>query len=332
MQKNEIIRIYGTNYKEMTIQLLKEADLIKLIPAGAKTIGIKPNLVTPTPASYGATTHPEIVAGIIEYLQENGDFRIMIAEGSWVGDKTSEAFAYCGYQALADNYGAELCDTQKDASFTTRSGDLKLHVCSCVKEFDFLINVPVLKGHCQTKVTCALKNMKGLIPNSEKRRFHTLGLHRPIAALNTCIQQDFIVVDHICGDPDFEEGGNPVTTDCIFVSRDPVLTDAYTAYLLGVKPEKVAYIKNAEKDGVGTADLSRLQLYTLKEGRCLREKTLEEIPVSDYAGTSKKVLEVSYAVEEIDSCSACYGTLIPALSRLKEEGLISEDGGYEMEM
>ena len=32
---------------------------------------------------------------------------------------------------------------------------------------DFLINVPVMKGHCQTKITCALKNMKGLIPNSE---------------------------------------------------------------------------------------------------------------------------------------------------------------------
>ena len=45
-----------------------------------------------------------------------------------------------------------------------------------------MINLPVLKGHCQTLITCALKNNKGLIPNAEKRRFHTLGAassHRP---------------------------------------------------------------------------------------------------------------------------------------------------------
>ena len=37
---------------------------------------------------------------------------------------------------------------------------MELNVCERVKEIDFLINVPVLKGHCQTKITCALKNMK----------------------------------------------------------------------------------------------------------------------------------------------------------------------------
>ena len=35
-----------------------------------------------------------------------------------------------------------------------------------------------------------------------------------------------------------------------------------------------------------------------------------------------RVLEVSYAVDEVDSCSACYGSLVPALIRLKEEGLL----------
>ena len=61
-------------------------------------IGIKPNLVSPTEASWGATTHPEIVAGIIEYLQEKGFAKIAILEGSWVGDKTTEAYELCGYQ------------------------------------------------------------------------------------------------------------------------------------------------------------------------------------------------------------------------------------------
>ena len=35
-------------------------------------------------------------------------------------------------------------------------------------------------------------------------------------------------------------------------------------------------------------------------------------------------VELQDAVEEVESCSACYGYLIPALDRLKEEGLLQE--------
>ena len=38
---------------------------------------------------------------------------------------------------------------------------------------------------------------------------------------------------------------------------------------------------------------------------------------------SRKVVELVDAVEEVESCSACYGNLIPALDRLKQEGLLS---------
>ena len=37
---------------------------------------------------------------------------------------------------------------------------------------------------------------------------------------------------------------------------------------------------------------------------------------------SRKVIEVADAVEEVESCSACYGYLIPALDMLKQEGLL----------
>ena len=72
LKKNEIIRIYGTEFKENTVRLLREAELASLIPAKDARIGIKPNLVSASEASFGATTHPEIVAGIIEYLKEQG--------------------------------------------------------------------------------------------------------------------------------------------------------------------------------------------------------------------------------------------------------------------
>lgn len=311
MQRNEIWRSYGTDYKEMTKRLLVSCGLDGHLPSAGSgpRIAIKPNLVTPSPAFFGGTTHPEVVAGIIEFLRERGYKNIVIAEGSWVGDETSEAFEYCGYNALAREYGVPLIDTKHQSSAVTDCGGEELAVCSCVKDWDFLINVPVLKGHCQTHITCALKNLKGLIPDSEKRRFHTMGLHRPIAHLNAGIRQDFIVTDHICGDLSFEEGGDPVTRNCVMASLDPVLTDSYVCSLLGYKTEDVPYIGMAEELGVGSSDLSALRLITC-EG-----EAYEDLP-------SGRVLDVSYAVDEIDSCSACYGVLIPVLERLKKEGLL----------
>ena len=318
MERNEIIKAYGTEFKEMTKRILAYSDLngeiVKKLGANANKglIAIKPNLVSVSPADYGATTHTEIVAGIIEYLGENGYDNLVIVEGSWVGDKTKEAFEYCGYNALSRQYNVPLIDGQKEKSHKVNCKGMDLNILDCVDDFDFLINVPVLKGHCQTHITCALKNMKGLIPNSEKRRFHVMGLHKPIAHLNAGIHQDFIVIDHICGDPDFEEGGNPLVRNCIMAALDPVLVDAYTENILGYEKGAVEYIRLAAKLGIGSNDLDNLHIVTI-EG-----ENNEDLP------ETHKIMEVNYAVEETDSCSACYAVLIGALNRLKEEGLLDK--------
>ena len=312
MKKNEIYIKSGTEYKEMTKELLEQCDLAGQISSPDLQIGIKPNLVSPTEASWGATTHPEIVAGIIEYLQEKEFAKIAILEGSWVGDKTTEAYEICGYRELSEKYQVPFWDMQKDTGVDKDCGGMALKICSSVEKIDFLINVPVLKGHCQTKVTCALKNMKGLIPNTEKRRFHALGLHKPIAHLNMGIHQDFIVVDNICGDLDFEDGGNPVVMNRIWAGMDPVLIDAYVCQVMHYQTSDVPYVKLAEELGAGSADLSQAEIIFCEE---TAKKTLPK---------SRKVVELQDAVEEVESCSACYGYLIPALEMLKNDGLFEK--------
>ncbi|MBS4968702.1 MAG: DUF362 domain-containing protein [Lachnospiraceae bacterium] len=313
MKSNELLMIYGTEYKEMAKQLLEAADLAGRIPDAGSRIGLKPNLVSPSEASWGATTHPEIVAGTIEYLKEHGFENLVILEGSWVGDKTAEAFEVCGYDRLVREYGVEFIDTQKDSFHTKDCAGMELEICDSVESLDFLINLPVLKGHCQTKITCALKNMKGLIPNREKRHFHGMGLHRPIAHLNVGIRQDFILVDNICGDLDFEDGGNPVVMNRLIAAVDPVLCDAYVCRMLNYETEEVPYLRMAEELGVGNADLSRLEI------RALNEPEQETVVPGE-----RKIVELQDAVEEVESCSACYGYLIPALDRLKQEGLLEQ--------
>jgi hypothetical protein len=184
---------------------------------------------------------------------------------------------------------------------------MKIEICDSAKAVDFMINLPVMKGHCQTLVTCALKNNKGIMPNREKRRFHELGLTRPIAHLNTVARNDFILVDGICGDLDFEEGGNPVYGGRLFAALDPVLCDAWAANQMGYTTEDIPYIGLAESLGIGSADLSKVLVTEVNEppaGAAKPQPTGKARRLGAYA-------------EEDNACSACYAALIFALSHLE---------------
>ena len=198
---------------------------------------------------------------------------------------------------------------QKDASASYDAKGMQIKVCNEAMRPGFLINMPVLKGHGQTLITCALKNAKGLIPNSEKRRFHALGLHAPIAHLNALIHWDFILVDNICGDLDFEEGGNPVEMDRIFACKDPVLCDSFVCRTMGYQPQDVPYIPMAEALGVGSTDLSAATITALNE------------PAQAVAAQrpSRRVQALGRYVCADAACSACYGSLLYALNKLEAD-------------
>ncbi|MCL2066372.1 MAG: DUF362 domain-containing protein [Treponema sp.] len=312
MDKNEILVVYGDDISAMAIRLANEANLAGLIGDRRKWIGIKPNLVVARPASGGATTHPEIAWGLISYLKENGFNNIVILEGAWAGASTTDAFKICGFGKVADEWGVQLIDTKQDKTKPCDCRGMEIEICQSALAVDFMINLPVMKGHCQTLITCALKNNKGVIPDWEKRRFHTLGLTKPIAHLNTAVRSDFIVVDAVCGDLDFEEGGNPVHSGRMFAARDPVLCDAWVAAQMGYEISEIPYIGLAEKLGVGSADIANAKVRELN-------KVSSQARVA--ASPSGKVRQLAACVNENKACSACYASLIFALSRLNRTEL-----------
>ena len=302
---SNITIIYGTSAAEMTYTLLKDAAVEKRLDVGMNVV-IKPNLVVAKNAAEGATTHPEIVEGIILFLKERGVTNVTIAEGSWLGETTGRAFERCGYTVLAKKHALKLFDTKKDNVVKKTACGLTLGVCETVANADFLINVPVLKGHCQTTLTCCLKNMKGCIPDAEKRRYHSIGLHKPIAALNTILKPDLHVIDGICGDPTFEEGGNPVVSNRVLLGTDPVLLDSYGAALLGYNPDEIDYLRYAAEYGVG-----KMFDDTIK----IRELQVENRPRMNPSGQGDLVRRLAKHIDEQNACSACYAALIFALNK-----------------
>ncbi|MDR3248172.1 MAG: DUF362 domain-containing protein [Treponema sp.] len=336
MQKNELLVVYGEDPAAMAYQLAEAAALAELIGDKGKRVGLKPNLVVARPAEGGATTHPEIAAGLINYLKKIGFANIVILEGSWVGDNTQDAFHVCGYRDLAKATGVELIDTQLDSAKPYDCKGMKIEICDSARAVDFMINLPVMKGHCQTLLTCALKNNKGIMPDKEKRRFHSLGLHKPIAHLNTVARNDFIVVDGICGDLDFEEGGNPVPAGRMFAARDPVLCDAWAAAQMGYETADIPYIGLAEKLGVGVGDPAKAvprelnrpddaQAAAGRTGGAGAGSAQSAGSAGERPGARRqpggKVRQLAQYIDESDACSACYAALIFALSRLDHREL-----------
>ena len=331
MKRDEILLICGKKYMEMTKALCRTAGLSSLIleECGnrAALIALKPNLLGPIPASEGATTHPEVIEGVISYLREEGFENLVVMESSWVGDRTADSLLVTGVGELCERLGVPFWDLQEDKGVPADGAGMELKLCARVKTVDFLINLPVLKGHCQTRMTCALKNMKGCIPNAEKRRFHRMGLHDPIGHLSCAVRQGFILADMICPDLTFEDGGNPIPLDRLACALDPVLFDAWGARMIGLEADAVRYILIAQELGAGCADPDRAKVRAVYEKRQGGETFYERgLPPAGplFAGDVGAALRLRAKVEEVDSCSACYGTLLPVLQRLEKEGKLDK--------
>lgn len=299
---------YGIDWAKTTKAALEASDITSYLKTGM-AVSIKPNLVTPSPPNNGATTHPEVVEGIIIFLKNYGISDIQIIESSAVGYSTPNAYKSCGYHALEKRYGVALIDLKKSPARNMRSRkfDMDIDISEIALDTDFLINVPVLKAHCQTRLTCCMKNLKGCIPEREMRRFHTLGLHKPIAALSDLLPVHYCVIDGICGDLSFEEGGSPVEANRIIVGHDPILLDSFCGELIGCRPEDVSYLVQARDKGLGEffSPLSRVLELNADQKPGIQQKSTR---ISERYRNSGNI-------EEHSACSVCYASLIHALHR-----------------
>ena len=297
-----IYQIYGDDAHDMTLRLLEASNAIARVPSGG-SVALKPNLVIADAPQNGATTHGGVLSGAVEYFRSHGVQDISIIEGSWVGDRTDRAMRRAGYDAVCKRYGVPFFDLKKDETRPVDTPVGKIDVCRRALEAGLLVDLPVLKGHCQTVMTCALKNLKGCLPDREKRRFHSMGLTKPIAALAAALKPGLIVVDSICGDLSFEEGGTPVETNRMFLGTDAVQIDAYAACLMGLRLSDVPYIALAERYGAGRTAFGEADIINLNAPS----------DVKAYPKPSGKVARLTRNVRQDRACSACFANLVRAL-------------------
>ena len=92
-----------------------------------------------------------------------------------------------------------------------------------------------------------------------------MGVHRPVALLNTVIKPSFTLVDGLNGDPYWEEGGSPEKRDLLLLGRDSVSLDTHASRLINIAPSDVNYIGMSESFGVGSTATTESDVINLND-------------------------------------------------------------------
>jgi len=309
---------HGHQIDRMIAQITSGNDVLNAIRSQDSVL-VKPNLVVSRREWTGVNTDPRVVEAIARVLKARGISRIIVGDGAGMGYNASRALKICGYHDMAKRYDLELVDLEKDhfvkVPVRTEGPFNSLEIAQTVIDCDFLINVPVMKAHGQTLITCSLKNLKGVMPRAMKTKFHGVDLDKAIAQLASVVTPDLIIVDGIRGDLFSETGHHPVLMERILLGTNPVEVDSVVADMLGYSPRAIRHIAYSADAGLGTCDLKQIKVKALNQPQ-------NDQPIPPPVHFSKKF---PCRIDADGACCTCMGNLIFALERLNKKGLLSEN-------
>lgn len=331
MQEVEVAIERGKDPEETvkrTLQLL--GGLGKVIRHG-DTVVLSPNYCVPMKPETGATTDPGVVVGVIEAARQAGAKKIIVAESSVVGFDAGEVMAQLGVDKMFESAGAEVLNLDEDQMNIIQKKVPRGNVLKAIKIFrpavecDVLISVPVLKTHIYAGVSLGMTNLKGTLPDGQKKIFHRVGakkstdehfeLDRCISDMMTVHHPDFTVIDGIVGQEGFVAGtgvcGTPVKMDTIVAGADCVAVDAVGAYIMGMDRLKVNHIRYCHEMELGEADLRNITILG-EHPDAVRRDFRPAIP--DEPGSYENV-----AIIEGGSCSGCSFAIRWTMNALKPE-------------
>jgi uncharacterized protein (DUF362 family) len=278
---------------------------------GTKVI-LKPNMVMRglfrEQPPHGMVTPVETMECMIKLLREHGCNSITIADGGVIHPdlklNTATAYEWAGYNELSERLNVPLVDLNEGPFETVYMEGLPVKIAKLITEAEFLIDMPVLKTHNQTKVSLGIKNLKGVIAYESKKDCHRHDLMRSIALLGRAIKVDLTVLDGTYGLQKGPTSDDYHQMDTFVVGKDILEVDIVGSWLLGYDP----------------AEVDHLRIYAELAGSSLSLKNIEVIgeeinnlakPLEWY-GTWTKDLMALYNIKGINieppdptCCSGC---------------------------
>jgi uncharacterized protein (DUF362 family) len=228
---------------------------------------IKPNLVYRMNYKFGATTNPFVLKKVIELCFNAGAAKVKVAENPSDSNDAKYAFKDTGAFKVCKATGAELVYPLQNRfrEMNIRGVALKKYpVFIDTVECDKLINLPIVKDHMYSNLSCAMKNFFGAVGGS---RFSLhLELHQNIVDLAKFFKPALNIIDaYRVLKRNGPRGGSFRDVEkkySIAAGTDIVACDAFAAGLLGMKVSDVEHIKLATSQKLGNSSERKIKKTT----------------------------------------------------------------------
>ena len=317
MSRSQVALRKNIDIKKAVRQALADLGGMERFVRPGDVVLISPNLAVPIEPGSGIVTNPEVIVAVIEAARAAGAGKVRVAESAICGVNAGEVMEQLGVVKPLEAAGAEVLNLDDGQTETVtlevpRGKLLKeLTVYRPARECDLLISVPVMKTHIYAGVSLGMKNLKGTLPDEQKKIFHRIGieeksdeefeLDRCIADMMTVHHPGLTVMDASTAQEGFKVGlgvgGNSVKMDMVVAGQDYVSVDAVATHLMGFDPLEIEHIRYCQELGLGTADLERIQVLG-DDPAALRRSFQPAVPgeIGDFANVE---------VIEGGSCSGC---------------------------
>jgi uncharacterized protein (DUF362 family)/ferredoxin-like protein FixX len=208
-------------------------------------IYLKPNFVAPRNSSTGVTTNFEIIRVVAEEIRRCGGVPILFETPATEFDRDT-VYDVLGVHSFANKNGIKIVNAPLDIiKVPVTKGNVfrALKIPQCLHKAKIL-NLPKLKTHVSAKMTCGMKNLIGLLPDSEKRRVHICGVHKSIADICNILKPILTVVDATtCMQGDGPTYGDKVNLNLIISGKDPLATDKVCSQIIALPWDQIEYIR-----------------------------------------------------------------------------------------
>jgi len=252
----------GYDVKTLVRQVFDAAGGIKTFISKGDIVIIKPNLSWAYLPHFAATTNPDVLETVIELCQEAGAKKVRFADNTI--QNAGRCFATSGANEIASKTGADLITPRDSLMRDMNLKGQRLNTWLVFKPFieaDKIINLPIAKTHNHSGLSLGMKNWIGAV-GGQRGALHQ-DIHQVIVDLAQFFKPTLTLVDAIRimvnNGPSGGRQSDVAIKNRLILSNDQVAADALATTYFDIQTERVAFLQLAEKAGIGTADLTRLE-------------------------------------------------------------------------